>query len=204
MFDVRCTMLNVVHRTSYIVHQTSYIKHRTLKMIGKLIQIGFTKKPHGLKGELKLHIEDKYLEDLMNADVVVLQIKGKPTPFFVEDIRIGNAIIGKFEDIDTPEAALSIANKELSLREQDIIPDEEREIEVDGLQYEKCIGYKIFDGDNEIGEILEILEFPQQEMAVIEYEKREVLIPLNSAFIVKQDDKAKKFIMDLPEGLLDL
>jgi 16S rRNA processing protein RimM len=173
-------------------------------MIGKLIQIGFTKKPHGLKGELKLHIEDKYLEDLMNADVVVLQIKGKPTPFFVEDIRIGNAIIGKFEDIDTPEAALSIANKELSLREKDIIPDDEREIEVEGLQYDKCIGYMIFDGENAIGEILEILEFPQQEMAVIEYEKREVLIPLNAAFIVKQDDKAKKFIMDLPDGLLDL
>jgi 16S rRNA processing protein RimM len=173
-------------------------------MIGKLIQIGFTKKPHGLKGELKLHVEDKYLEDLMNADVVVLQIKGKPTPFFIEDIRVGNAIIGKFEDVNTPEAALSIANKELSLREEDIIPDEEREIEVEGLQYEKCIGYTIFDGENAIGEILEILEFPQQEMAVIEYEKREVLIPLNSAFIVKQDDKAKKFIMDLPDGILEL
>jgi 16S rRNA processing protein RimM len=173
-------------------------------MLGKLVQIGFTKKPHGLKGELKLHIEDKYLEDLMEADVVVLQIKGKPTPFFVEDIRMGNAIIGKFEDVDTPEAALSIANKELSLREEDIIPDDLREIEVEGMRYDRCIGYTIFDGDNEIGQILEVLEYPQQEMAVIEYEGREVLIPLNTAFIVKQDDKAKKFMMDLPDGLLEL
>ena len=124
----------------------------------KLIQIGFTKKPHGLKGELKLHVEDRYLEDLMNAEVVVLQIKGKPTPFFIEDVRIGNAIIGKFEDVDSPETALSIANKEMSLREEDIIPDDEREIEVEGLQYLKCIGYTIFDGENKIGDIIEILE----------------------------------------------
>ena len=170
----------------------------------KLTQIGFTKKPHGLKGELKLHVEDRYLEDLMNAEVVVLLIKGKPTPFFIEDVRIGNAIIGKFEDVDSPEVALSIANKEMSLRDEDIIPDDEREIEVEGLQYLKCIGYTIFDGENKIGEISEILEYPQQEMAVVEYENREVLIPLNKAFIVKQDDKAKTFVMDLPEGLLEL
>ena len=173
-------------------------------MLHKLVQIGFTKKPHGLKGELKLHIEDKYLEDLMNAEVVVLQIKGKPTPFFIEDIRIGNAIIGKFEEVDTPESALSIANKELLLREEDILPDEAREIEVEGLKYEKCIGYTIFDGDKEIGSIIEILEYPQQEMAVVEYEGREVLIPLNSAFIVSKDEPAKSFVMNLPDGILDL
>jgi 16S rRNA processing protein RimM len=174
------------------------------KMLNKLVQIGFTKKPHGLKGELKLHVEDKYLEDLMNADVVVLQIKGKPTPFFVEDIRIGNAIIGKFEDVDTPEVALSIANKELSLREEDIIPDDEREVEVEGMRYDRCIGYTIIDGENVIGQIIEVLEYPQQEMAVVEYDNREVLIPLNTAFIVKQNDKEKTFIMDLPDGILEL
>lgn len=173
-------------------------------MIDKLVQIGFTKKPHGLKGEIKLHVEDRYLEDLMNVDIVIVQIKGKPTPFFVEDIRVGNAIIGKFEDIDTPESALSIANKELSIREQDIIPDDEREIEVEGMQYDKCIGYTLFDGEKEIGNIIEILEYPQQEMAVVEYENREVLIPLNAAFVKKRDDKAKIILMDLPDGILDL
>ena len=176
-------------------------------MIGKLVQIGFTKKPHGLKGELKLQVNDRYLEDLMNTDVVIIQIKGKPTPFFVDDVRMGNAIIGKFEDIDTPESALTIANKELFLREEDIIPDDEREFEVEedgGLKYLKCIGYTIFDGENEIGNIVDVLEYPQQEMAVVEYDNREVLIPLNSAFVVKRDDEAKRILMDLPEGILDL
>ena len=175
-------------------------------MIGNLIPIGFTKKPHGLKGEIKLQVTERYLEDLMNTDVVILQIKGKPTPFFVDDIRVGNTTIGKFEDIDNPESAMSIANKELFLREEDIIPDEFREFEVteEGLEYEKCIGYTIFDGDIAIGEIIDILEFPQQEMAVIEFENREVLIPLNVAFVLKRDDDAKQIMMTLPEGLLNL
>ena len=175
-------------------------------MIGNLIPIGFTKKPHGLKGEIKLQVTERYLEDLMNVDVVILQIKGKPTPFFVDDIRVGNTTIGKFEDIDNPESALSISNKELFLREEDIIPDEFREFEVteEGLEYEKCIGYTIFDGKNEIGEIIDILEYPQQEMAVVSFENREILIPLNVAFVVKRDDAAKKIMMELPDGLLNL
>ena len=176
-------------------------------MINKLVPIGFTKKPHGLKGEIKLHVEERYLEDLMNADVVILQIKGKPTPFFVDDIRVGNATIGKFEDVDTPENALSIANKELFLREEDIIPDDEREFEVEidgGLKYLKCIGYIVFDGEKEVGTIIDVLEYPQQEMAVVDYDNREVLIPLNAAFVVKRDDVAKRILMNLPEGILDL
>ncbi len=175
-------------------------------MIGKLIPIGYTKKPHGLKGEIKLQVTERYLEDLMNTEVVILQIKGKPTPFFVDDIRVGNTTIGKFEDIDNPESALYIANKELFLREEDIIPDDFREFEVDndGLEYEKCIGYAIFDGDIEIGNIIDILEYPQQEMAVVEFENREILIPLNAAFVRARDDENKKIVMELPEGLLDL
>ncbi len=175
-------------------------------MIGKLIPIGFTKKPHGLKGEIKLHVTERYLEDLMHTDVVILEIKGKPTPFFVDDIRVGNTTIGKFEDIDTPESALSIANKEIFLREEDIIPDDFREFEIenDGLAYEKCMGYVIFDGDKEIGSIIDILEYPQQEMAVVMFENREIMIPLNAAFVIKRDDEAQRIMMELPEGLIEL
>jgi 16S rRNA processing protein RimM len=173
-------------------------------MTDKIVQIGATKKPHGLKGEVKLHVEEKYIEDLQEVEVVILTIKGKPTPFFVEDIRFGNAIIAKFEDVDTLEAATEIANKELSLREKDLIPDDEREFEIEGLQYEKCVGYTILDKGTAVGVIEEVLEFPQQEMAFIEYEGREVMIPLHPHFILKVDNAAKTIAMDLPDGLLEL
>ncbi|MDZ7880653.1 MAG: hypothetical protein U5L45_23460 [Saprospiraceae bacterium] len=171
----------------------------------KLVKIGFTRKPHGLKGEIKLQIDEQYLEDLMETEVVLLTIKGKPIPYFIEDIRVGNALIAKFEDVDTVELANDIASKEMSLREADILADEERTYEVEqGMEYADCVGYKIIDGDVLVGEIEEVVEFPQQEMAILTREGKDVLIPLNVAFVLKRDDTSKTIFMELPKGLLDL
>jgi 16S rRNA processing protein RimM len=163
-----------------------------------LIKIGFTKKPHGLKGEIKLVVEDRYLEDLMETELVLIDIKGKPTPFFIEDI------IAKFEDVDTPELALVISSKELFIREQDLIPDAERELLIEQLPYAHCIGYTIYWDNTVIGTIEDIIEYPQQEMAVIMHNGREVLVPLNPHFVSKLDNDKKEIYMDLPEGILDL
>lgn len=170
----------------------------------KTFLIGSTKRPHGLKGELKLYVEEKYVEDLMNAEILMIDIKGRPTPFFIEDIRFGNNIIAKFEDVNTPEAAMSIANKEISLRESDLIPDDEREIEIETMPYEHCIGYTIVNEGETIGVIDNIVEYPQQEMAILNYKNKDILVPLNQHFIKKVDDKNKVIEMVLPEGLLDL
>jgi 16S rRNA processing protein RimM len=169
------------------------------------IQIGYTRKPHALKGEIKLQIEEAYLEDLLETDVILLDIKGQQMPYFIEDIRVGNAIIAKFETIDTPEAATAIANKALFLRNSDILADEEREFEPQGLlQFARCVGYTIYNGDAIVAPIEEVLEFPQQEMAVVTYQEREVLIPLHEAFIKNINAEEKIIVMELPEGLLEL
>ena len=140
----------------------------------------------------------------MNAEILMIDIKGRPTPFFIEDIRFGNNIIAKFEDVNTPEAAMSISNKEISLRESDLIPDDEREIEIETMPYEHCIGYTIVNEGETVGVIDNIVEYPQQEMAILNYKNKEVLVPLNQHFIKKVDDKNKVIEMVLPEGLLDL
>jgi 16S rRNA processing protein RimM len=45
---------------------------------------------------------------------------------------------------------------------------------------------------------------PQQEIAVVVYQNKEVLIPLNEKLIVSIDEDKKVILMDLPEGLLTL
>ncbi len=40
------------------------------------VAIGKTQKPHGLKGELKLHVEEMFIEDLFDAEAVFIEIKG--------------------------------------------------------------------------------------------------------------------------------
>jgi len=171
--------------------------------MSEFVSIGYTKKPHGLKGEIKIEVEEAYLDDLLEMDVVVLVIKGKQTPFFLEDVRIGNSIIAKFEDVDTPEAALSIGSKEILAKASDLkIAKAAKEAE--GFGYDDCVGFKIFDDGKEIGIIDELVEYPQQLIALVTYEGREVMIPLNEHFIQSLSEKKREIQMSLPEGLLDL
>ena len=44
------------------------------------VNIGYTKKPFGITGELKVHIEEEYLEDFLQAKVFFLKMNGKPVP----------------------------------------------------------------------------------------------------------------------------
>ncbi|MNT82127.1 16S rRNA-processing protein RimM [compost metagenome] len=56
----------------------------------------------------------------------------------------------------------------------------------------------------ELGEILEVNEYPQQFVATVLYQETEILFPLNEDFIVEIDDEEKILTLDLPEGLLDV
>jgi len=68
--------------------------------------IGFTKKTYGVKGELKLNVEDQYLEDFAQADVLFLNMAGRKIPYFVDYINFENPFIVKFEDFDSKESAI--------------------------------------------------------------------------------------------------
>ncbi|MEL6865956.1 MAG: ribosome maturation factor RimM [Bacteroidota bacterium] len=170
------------------------------------IPIGYTKKTYGIKGELKFYVEPKYLEDLLQTEVVFLAIDGAPVPYFIEYISLEHTQLLKFEEVDDREAALAIVGSQLSLREQDLIPEEERQLEVvDELVFGYCVGFQVVDEQlGPIGRIEEVLEYPQQEMASVPFEGRELLIPLNEQFIQNIDEEKKQVLMALPEGLLQL
>ena len=52
--------------------------------------------------------------------------------------------------------------------------------------------------------IEDIEEYPQQEMAVLKYKEKTILIPLIESFIEREDEANKRIYINLPEGLLDL
>ncbi len=170
------------------------------------ISIGFTKKTYGTNGELKMKIEEKYIEDFLNAKVVFLAISGKKVPFFIEKVRFGNALLAKFEDLDSLQEAQMITSKEVFIREKDLMKEEDKLLEVEEtLVYKKYEGFLIIDSNaGEIGSIKEILEYPQQEMALINFQDRELLIPMNEGLIDEINKEEKQILMNLPEGLLEL
>lgn len=171
------------------------------------VTIGKIGKAHGLTGELKVSIEERYWEDFLQNERVFIAVKSMKVPYFISNVRGGSSVILKLEDVDDRDAAIALQSKDLLLREQDLLSDDERTLpleEEDGLEYAHLEGYTLVDKAlGEIGPIDEVLEMPQQEMAFLRYQGREVLVPLNAHFIQEVDEKARRVIMDLPEGLLD-
>lgn len=171
------------------------------------INIGKTKKVHGTRGDLRLQILEERVEDFMNSDVVFLELNGKQVPFFIAEFTVKGTPMVRFEDINSREEALPLTAKKMFLRQTDLLADDQRTLEVvdDSLKYSRYVGYKIVDiTSGEVGLIKEIIEYPQQEMAEVDYKEKEIMIPMNAALIEKIDDKSRMIVMDLPEGMLDL
>lgn len=171
------------------------------------VNIGHTKKAHGLNGEIKFSISDEYLEDFLKNERIFLSIRSSKIPYFIAGVRGKGELIVQLEDVDNRTSAEALQSKEIFLREQDILQDHDREFETPdtSLKYEKLSGFTIVDKTlGEIGRIDEVLDMPQQEMAFLKYKNREILIPLNEDLIVEVDEKKQSVLMDLPEGLLDM
>ena len=168
-----------------------------------LIEIGYTKKPHGLKGEIKVNIKDKYLEDFLRSNCLFLDLNRSIIPHFILDIRNTKHLLVLFEDVDSIGEAEKIAGKKIMLREKDLIPEEEKVLELEVLEYAFAEGFVMEDViQGLIGTILSVEEFPQQEMAFVEYKDREVLVPMIDHFIVEINKKEKRILVELPEGML--
>jgi len=166
------------------------------------IHIGQTKKTFGIKGELKLSVEDRFLSSLEEADVLFLEIGGRQVPYFVEWIRLEHQNFVKFEDVDSKEAASQLSSKKLFLRKADLREDIDWS---EGLVYENCKGFTIIDEQyGEVGQISSIEAYPQQEMALVNFQEKEIMIPMNEHLISSIDEAAQRVVMNLPEGLLDL
>src|SRR5690606_1500863 len=105
-----------------------------------------------------------------------------------------------FDDIDTIEKAELLVRKKLYLPEKLRPVREENEFLITDLK-----GFTVHDKTaGELGEIMEINEYPQQFIALISYRSKEVMFPLNDDFILEIDEENRTLKVDLPEGLIDL
>lgn len=179
-----------------------------MKSQQEYIAIGRVRKAHGITGEVKISIEDRYLEDFLKNERIFIEMKSSRMPYFISSVRGESEMIVKLEEVDDRDAAIALHSKEIFLRKQDLIPDDEREFEPeeeDSIQYGFLNGYSVTDKTTgPAGVITEVVEMPQQEMAFVLHHGREVLIPLNESLIISIDRDNKTLLMDLPEGLLDM
>lgn len=163
--------------------------------------IGYITKTKGLKGEVQVYFEFDEPEDL-TLDSVFAEINGKLVPFFVSAYKLQNNQTGNFyfDDIDTIEKAEALVRKKLYLPNNLKPVRDEDEFLITDLK-----GFIVHDEvAGELGEIIEIHEYPQQYVAVVPYQNKEIMFPLNDDLIVEIDEEKGILRVALPEGLIDL
>ena len=164
-------------------------------------QLGVVAKPHGLKGELYITLDTDYPDDYAELESVFLLQDEKLVPFFVEYIQIKhNQALLKFEDVESKDEAVALKGLGVFLP-LNFLP----ELKDDQFYFHEIIDYTVVDEQKgELGHVKEVFEAGHQDLIGMEYEGKEVLIPINDDIIVKVDRKEKKLQVNLPEGLLEL
>jgi 16S rRNA processing protein RimM len=164
-------------------------------------QVGHITKTHGVSGELVLFLDVDEASEYADLDSVLLEVKGELVPYFIESIAIvkGSRAIIAFEDVDTIEQAERLINcgAFLPLDNLEPITDETR------FYFHEIVGYQVVDeAEGELGIVQGVYAMNAQDLIAMDYQGKEILIPINSEIVRTVDRANKKLNVALPEGLL--
>ena len=162
-------------------------------------KIGRIGKPHGIKGELTMMVEDDVF-DRVEGEYLILLIDGILVPFFIEDYRFRSeqSALVKFCDIDTQERASELTGCDVffprSLSDSD---------DTDTLTWQEAIGYQVADDNS--GKTLGTISYIDTSTAntLIELDNG-MLIPAAYEIIKDINTEQRLITMSLPEGLMEI
>ena len=163
-------------------------------------QLGYVLKTHGLKGELVLVIDADNPQEYQKMESVFVELNKKLVPFFIDRIQLnGPKAIVKFEEIDSIDSAKEFKGSKLFLP-LNVLPDLK-----DGYYFHELIGFNVIDSNEGIlGLISGVFDSGSQDLIAMQYQEKEVLIPLTDQVVTKVDKVEKAIYTTLPDGLLDI
>lgn len=167
----------------------------------KYTEIGSLSKSWGNKGLISAIIFEGYSFLVKPGSFLFLSHDGLFVPYYIENvIPKGNKLQLKFEDIESAESADDLKAKKLFIKEEVAahVPKKPSK------EIDEFLGYTIYNGTERIGKIKHIESMPQQEMAIVDHDENEIMIPLIDALVQHIDSETKQITMSLPEGLLDI
>jgi len=165
----------------------------------KCFKIGYVAKTHGLKGEVTLNMSEDV--DFNTFKSVFIEQQGSLVPYFISSFSDrGDKVFIKFDDIDTSEKATLLKGSSIFL------PKEVRPKLKRGEFYDdEVIGFTVIDENlGELGEITEVSSAGPNRLLTLLFNGKEVLIPVNSPFVISSNKTKKIIKVVLPDGFLDI
>ncbi|TXH22970.1 MAG: 16S rRNA processing protein RimM [Chitinophagaceae bacterium] len=167
----------------------------------KHFHIGKILGTHGFKGDVVLSHALSSTKVLKHLKVVFTEDKKDSfMPWFVEAVRSKNdqELYLKIEGMDAKEKAKLLNRKEIWITESDFNLMSEKNTAIN------LLNYTILQNKKVLGTIVEIIEQPNQILAKIFIDDKEVYIPLHEETLINIHHQKKQVEVELPEGLLEI
>jgi len=163
------------------------------------LSVGRIVNTHGVKGEVRVI---PLTSDISRFDYLLyafVMLDGKRKELRVTDVRYHKSfVLIKFNGIDTMDEAEKLKGCDLCVDRRNARPLEEDEYFICDL-----IGLEVFEGDQLLGKLTEVLETGSNDVYVVKQKGKEILIPALKSVVLDVDLENKKMQVKLPEGLLD-
>ena len=164
--------------------------------------LGKTLKSHGTAGQLRLMIEERLTSYVKPGSFVFFDIDGSRVPFKVKGVEEGQHFVISLDDVDGRQESDKLAGKEFWVPLEQVKPRHQKSARNIKAKWED---YSIHDEKSGATyPILRTEEFPQQLMAIVEVDGKEIMIPFHEQLIVEIDKELKVIRMEIPEGLMEL
>lgn len=174
------------------------------RLESETFEAGRIVKVHGVNGRLVIRLNRPSAEVLDFPEWMFVRISGGLVPFSVAGDSVfqkdANHIVVGLEKIDGPEKAGKMVGLTCNLE-----GDWTDWFETAGDQPDSLTGYEVIDEiSGKQGKVTGYQDIPGNPLLEIEIEGKEALLPLNTEFVVDKDDRTRKLVLRIPEGLLDL
>jgi 16S rRNA processing protein RimM len=164
-------------------------------------ELGTLSKPHGIKGALHVYLDVDDPYDYEGLTSIFVQVGNDLIPYFIEDLQVrSNLNLITLEGITTIDQAKDLVGCKLFLPIS-FLP----KLKDDQYYYHEVVGYQVVDSNlGSLGLVKEIYSTGAQDVIVMNYKFKEVLIPLTDEIVPKVDKKNQIVQTNLPEGLLEV
>ena len=154
------------------------------------------------KGELQIKLDTDEPELYEHLESIFVDYRNKLIPFFVEksNLQKSNLLRVKLEEVDSEADADDLLKRDVYLPLTELPKLGENQ-----FYYHEVIGYKAVDEiHGDIGTIKFVNDQTMQALFFIDYNGKEIIIPVNDRFIKNVDKAEKTIYFQTPEGLIDM
>ena len=148
----------------------------SITCIGKIINT------HGIKGELK--VEPYTFDNKRFSKLKSVYVGNDLKEFLIKKVRVNNFVYITFEGFENINYVLNLKGLEIYIKDEDRL-----DLEEDQYYISDIIGKKVYDTeDNYIGILKNVLEYPANDIFIIESDDKSIYqIPAVKEFIKKID-----------------